>query len=159
MLELRGSWVAKTREDVEAEPATPGRPEWLGPLATEAWERITPGLAALGVLALIDANALARYCRLWERWRELEIQIAKRGQVVQSTTPLGDEVDVISRFVQIADNLADKLLRLEHEFGMTPSGRASLGMLQKQHAQYGGNGATVSTRGRKPKPKAALNVG
>ena len=37
-----------------------------------AWKQVVPQLVAMGVLTTIDGNALARYCRLWSRWRKME---------------------------------------------------------------------------------------
>jgi hypothetical protein len=38
----------------------------------------------MGVLSRIDGNALARYCRLWSRWRKAEAFIDKNGKMYRS---------------------------------------------------------------------------
>lgn len=76
------------------------------------------------VLTKIDANALARYCRTWSRWRTAEAFIEKNGEMY----PLKDEsgkIKYMQQWPQVAilHNLALQLTRLEQEFGMTPSAR------------------------------------
>ncbi len=81
----------------------------------------------MGVLTRVDGNALARYCRLWSRWRKAESFIEEKGEMY----PLRDDKGGVKCFMQwpqvaIANKLAQQLTRLEQEFGMTPSARARL---------------------------------
>lgn len=143
ILELRGSWRAKERGGGPMpEIAIPDKPDFLHGMASDMWDVITAQLHAISVLGRIDGAALERYCRLWQRWREAE------EALIPGWTGDAD----LARIVVAAGNLADKLLKLEHEFGMTPSGRAALGlaMAQKQKIEN----ATGNTR---KKPKARLS--
>ena len=79
------------------------------------------------VLTKIDANAHARYCRTWSRWRKAEEFIEKNGEMY----PLKDESGRIKYMQQwpqvaISHKLALQLTRLEQEFGMTPSARSRI---------------------------------
>ena len=96
----------------------------------------------MGVLTRIDSNALARYCRLWSRWRKTELFIEKKGEMY----PLRNDDGGVKCFMQwpqvaIANKLAQQLTRLEQEFGMTPSARARLQMPAN-------TGLTGSAKGR-----------
>lgn len=130
LLQLRGSTRAtKKRQAREPKPPTgpPDRPEWLDDDAKAAWDKLLPQLELMGVLSRIDENALARYCRLWSRWRKAEAFIDKHGDMF----PIKDEQGKVKCFQQwpqvaIAGKLAAQLMRIEAEFGMTPSARTRI---------------------------------
>lgn len=131
ILKLRGSTlVTRAREagEVQGPAGTPDRPDWLDAEAKAAWDHLVPLLTSMGVLTRIDGNALARYCRLWSRWREVESFIDQHGTMY----PIKDEAGNPRCFQQwpqvaVAGRLAQQLAQLEQEFGMTPSSRTRLG--------------------------------
>jgi P27 family predicted phage terminase small subunit len=128
ILKLRGSWRGdRNPSEPLAEPGRPRRPKWLDPVAKSAWRRLVPMLERMGALARIDGNALARYCRLWSRWRAAEDFIAREGEFYVRKDEAG-HVRAVIPFPQVraAAQLAEQLLRLEREFGMTPASRARL---------------------------------
>ena len=130
ILQLRGSTlVSKRRQKNEAQvPAgAPDRPDWLDEDARKMWDHLLPMLDGMGVLTRVDGNSLARYCRLWSRWRKAESFIEEKGDMY----PLRGDDGQVKCFQQwpqvaIANKLAQQLTRLEQEFGMTPSARARL---------------------------------
>lgn len=130
VLRLRGSKrVTRAREasEVSGPEGTPDCPDWLDQEARKAWDQLAPMLQGMGVLTRIDGNSLARYCRLWARWRKAEAFIEERGEMY----PLKDDAGKVKCFQQwpqvaIANKLAIQLTRLEQEFGMTPSARARI---------------------------------
>lgn len=105
VLEMRGSWRADTRMD-EPQPNTerPTCPAWLPAQAKSIWRVLIPQIEYMGILGTCDRIALARYCKLVCRWREAE-----------------DEGDV-DKSIRVSIHL----LKLEREFGLTPSARAGL---------------------------------
>ena len=127
---MRGSpLVTRERERSEVKPPSgkPRCPDYLDRNAKAAWKKLVPLLAAMGVLTRVDENALARYCRLWSRWRKAEDFIDDHGEMY----PLKDEAGNTKCFQQwpqvaIAHKLSLQLTRIEQEFGMTPSARARL---------------------------------
>jgi P27 family predicted phage terminase small subunit len=130
ILKLRGSPLAKKRAKQGESKGPSGRPRcpnWLDAEAKAMWRRLVPQLELMGVLTRIDGNALARYCRLWSRWRKAEEFIDQHGEMY----PLKDEKGQTKYFQQwpqvaIANKLAQQLTRLEQEFGMTPSSRTRI---------------------------------
>jgi len=130
ILKLRGSaLVNKRREQSEAKGPSgrPRCPTWLDADAKAAWRQLVPLLEMMRVLTRIDGYALARYCRLWSRWRKAEAFIDERGEMY----PLKDESGRVKCFQQwpqvaVAHKLALQLTRLEQEFGMTPAARTCL---------------------------------
>jgi len=128
-LENRGSWRAKKREGepilelVVQDPDTGELtcPTWLSKEAKRAWKELAPQLQEAGLLAIVDQNALARYCEIWVQWRKAMEFIDKNGQVYEGpggTRPWPQ--------VQIAHKGAAELSRLEQSFGLTPSARVGL---------------------------------
>lgn len=128
VLQMRGSWRANMRKS-EPKPKRirPPCPRWLDARARKAWRTLAPKLKGMRVLTEVDQNALARYCQLWSRWREAEEFIAKRGTTYSVRDKEGNVVS-LKKYPQVAmaDELADKLLRLEQHFGLTPSARTRL---------------------------------
>lgn len=130
ILRLRGSKLVYQRDkqtEAKGSPGVPDCPDWLDEDGKAAWEQLVPQLQSMGVLTRIDGNALARYCKLWARWRKAEAFIDQHGEVY----PLKDEkgkVKYLAQFpqVNIAANLAQQLTRLEQEFGLTPSARTRI---------------------------------
>ena len=130
ILQIRGSKrVTKRRNEIEVKgpEGTPDCPDWLDADARVAWNYLVPKLELMGVLTLIDSNALARYCRLWTRCRKAEAFIDKHRDVY----PLKDEkgkAKYLAQFpqVSIAAKLAQQLTRLEQELGLTPAARTRI---------------------------------
>jgi P27 family predicted phage terminase small subunit len=121
----RGSWRAKiNRREPAPEPGAPPRPQWLAVEARAYWDELVPELLRLGVLSLIDAKALARYCQTWARWRKADEWIQQHGL----TYPIKDKDGNVAAVQQwpevgIFNKLSAQLLRLEQEFGLTPAAR------------------------------------
>ena len=135
VLEMRGSWRAKGREaEPPALPTRPACPQWLRPEAKRAWKVLAKQLEAMGILGEQDRNALARYCQTYAKWRAAEEFLQESGDVfVMRGKPetkgrkLGPVIGVKEYpQVQTAIRLGDQLLKLEREFGLTPSARAGL---------------------------------
>ena len=137
ILDMRGSWRAK-RNPAEPQPerGRPRCPRWLDDTAKTAWKRLVPQLDRMGVLTRVDANALARYCRLWSRWRQAEEFLQQRGDSFLVRDGAGN-VKGVKAYPQVrmANQLAEQLLRLENHFGLTPAARARLAAPQHDQQQ------------------------
>jgi P27 family predicted phage terminase small subunit len=127
-LQARGSWRAEERKDAEMPDGIPDAPPHLKGPARELWFRLLPLLTTARILRQTDGQALARYCTLWQRWRECEEFVDKVGMVRYVKDETGSVVDVI-QYPQVATSmrLAEALTRLEDRFGLNPSARASVG--------------------------------
>ena len=130
ILQIRGSkLVTKRRNQTEAKgpEGTPPCPDWLDGDAKAKWNELVPKLEQMGVLTLIDQDAVARYCHLWVRWRAAEDFIKKHGEMY----PLKDDkgrTKCVQAWPQVAtaNKLAQQLTRLEQEFGLTPAARTRI---------------------------------
>lgn len=120
IIKARGSWRAKTRdaEPEVAEPLVELPPAWLtNDDALECWHRLRP---LLGWMRATDTNIFARYCDTWGRYRQRCIELA--GAVV---TEQKESLDA-----RVA-KLAELLLRMEAQIGLTPSARTGVKVDEK----------------------------
>lgn len=110
----------------------PRCPAWLDDEAKTAWKRIVPQLRDMGVLTLIDADALTNYCDTWSRWKKAVLFIQKNGEVFVQKDDSG-AVKYIQQLPQvaIARNLLAVLNRYQQEFGLTPAARSRLTITEK----------------------------
>lgn len=127
ILKRRGSREVSKRKN-EPHPDRGARcPSWLDKDAKAVWQQVAKDLNALGVLTKVDANALARYCRLFVRWKKADAFLQQYGE----TYALKDDEGKPKCFQQfpevgILNKLGPQLLRLEQEFGLTPAARARI---------------------------------
>ena len=139
ILELRQSRRLYDRAEEPASPELaprPSPPAWLEPRAKHTWHRLTKEFAIMGIVGTIDVDALARYCQLHWRYRDAEAAITAHGLLKVFMDDQGRVIgEEISRYANLSLTYADKLLRLEQQFGMTPSARAAMGVALGKHLQ------------------------
>ena len=132
-LKLHGSRLVKEREAKEPKPPT-GKPTASVTL-TRPERRIydkTCGLIkSMGLQAKTDGNAIARYAKNLARYNAVCKFMETHGEFYEG------KVGVV-RWPQsrIRTELETTLLRLEREFGLTPSARASLEVEQDKATSY-----------------------
>ena len=128
ILDARGSRVTLYDRGDEPIPdrTRPTCPTWLRKEGKRAWREIIPQLDDMGVLGKCDRNALARYCQTWARWREADDWLKANENICTSIDAQGNTVLKPHPYVGVASTLSEQLLRLEKQFGLTPSARAGL---------------------------------
>jgi P27 family predicted phage terminase small subunit len=97
-------------------------PAWLDDAARDEWRRLAPLLANNGLLTVLDADALAMYCRAFASWREATHRLATEGVVINA--PSG--YPMASPWLAIARREEATLYRLMREFGLTPASRTNV---------------------------------
>ena len=130
---LRGNPSDKPLNDAEPKPS-PGRPERprdLHGLARKEWDSTVPELEAMGVLARVDAKALAAYCREYANWIRAEKDCQKRGLILEEPIVTRDGVQIGVRVkrnpaVQVANDALRLMKAFMIEFGMTPAARSRI---------------------------------
>ncbi len=81
VLKLRGSWRGKKRDgQPRPDPKTPPCPRWLDKEARAKWRALVPELSRLGLLTIVDGDALAVYCEAWSSFRRACETLAKEGE-------------------------------------------------------------------------------
>lgn len=134
VLRLRGSWRAKrNRTEPQPEVALPEAPPWLSDVAAKVFNDYAERLHAAGVLTEVDELALARYADLCVQYRRASEFVAKHGDayVVRGRRGPGGEEGAPTGFRTYPQahrllQLANVILQLEREFGLTPASRAGL---------------------------------
>ena len=92
-----------------------------------------PGLIATGVVTNADVETLARYCTMYEAWLQCLRQIRRAGDWFAVYDKSGKMVNAKSTpSALMVVKLAAGLLRIEQEFGMTPSARGNIVANKKQ---------------------------
>lgn len=120
LLRLRGSWRAGTRSDEVHPPAEmPKCPAWLDRLGRAKWRELAPELHALGLLTVIDGDALAGYCSCYAEAVAASKIIAKEGL----TTPTEHGVKAHPT-VAILRNARAQMRAFAALFGLNPADRS-----------------------------------
>jgi len=109
-------------------------PDGLPPRALAKWHEAARVLRAMRVLTEADAELLARYCRLWERFMVNYEKALSLGEEITHFEPDPNRTDgrLRIKWTQIAPwasqyrTLSRELLRMEQEFGLTPSSRSQV---------------------------------
>lgn len=127
VLNLRGSWRGKARED-EPQPqrGKPVKPDWLKGEASDTWDILVGLLDDMGVLTVADGQIVSRYADLFARWREccrVLVGMANHTTDGGMVRPRPESV--------LYAKLIDALRKLEAEMGLTPSARSKLSVKSK----------------------------
>lgn len=110
-------------------PIRPECPEWLNKEAKDKWKELAPQLEQLGLLTKIDGDEFARYCQFTVRAKQAEENVEKNGVLVNGAVP---GTMVKNPAVQIARDYAQAASRLADKFGLSPSARNGLEVVEKE---------------------------
>lgn len=116
------------RNEPEPETEVPDIPHHLSKEARQEWNRITPLLEAMGLVAQIDMTSLAMYCQSWGDHVKAENMIRRNGAVIKGAK--GSLVK--SPWVGMSKDarlIAHKFLV---EFGLTPASRSRVSGKKKE---------------------------
>ncbi len=94
--------------------------------AREHWDAVCPVLDRMGVLGDIDAHEIARYCVIFAKWYDAEKFLANEGPTYMVMNLQGEKNYKPYPEAALAIKYADQLLKIEGQFGMSPSARASV---------------------------------
>jgi P27 family predicted phage terminase small subunit len=111
-----------------------GPPDYLGPVALEKWNTVVPGLIETFVLTDADVTTLARYCVMYESWLSCLKQVRISGEwyaVFHPKTGKMIGAKITPSALMMAKH-AIAMLRIEQEFGLTPSSRSGIVASKKQ---------------------------
>ena len=122
VLAARGSWLAKTRTK-EPKPMTRlgAPPARLDAAAKQVWRAAVKELSSMEVGARPDRATLERYCTATIRYRSAVKILLEQGETFSNKGMIRARPEV-----GIVNQLSLMLLRLEQEFGFTPSARARI---------------------------------
>jgi P27 family predicted phage terminase small subunit len=156
ILQMRGSWLAQKRK--KSDPSYGGTsvgnevvirmPSWLSDDAKAVWRLVVEHLKPMGILGKMDTNALGRYCVIFTEWRRAAQFVERHGQTISTKGPKDRLFIRLLPQVRLMIALGEQLLRLEHEFGMTPSARASFGLEFEGKGKQTGEAGKILGKGR-----------
>jgi len=107
------------------EPGPRVPPRWLDAEGRRVWRDLRARLDAMAVLGLVDYYALAVFCDTWSRWRRARDFVEKHGDSYLVRDRAGN-VKGVRLYPQVrqADRLAEQLMRMARELGITPGSRS-----------------------------------
>lgn len=97
-------------------------PAWLKNDGLKVWDRLAPRLSQMKLLASIDAETFARYCRNFARWLKMQKTLDDEGETYESESAHGKLKRAHPAFL-IADRLERQLASAEASFGLNPAER------------------------------------
>lgn len=106
----------------QPQSVAPEKPMYLDDRASAEWDKIVPMLLELGLLTKIDGTTLANWCILHSQMQQAA-NILKRSQILVK----GEKGNLVKNpAFYVLCECVDRLNRLAHEFGMTPSSRTRI---------------------------------
>ena len=99
----------------------PAAPSYLDAALRDRFNTLAPDLAAMGVLTRMDVDALARYV-------VSENEYLRVSRLAMEAIQRGDAADA-DKWASVQDRLLRQCMTAGAEFGLTPSGRRSRGLI------------------------------
>lgn len=99
----------------------PAAPSYLDAALRDRFNALAPDLAAMGVLTRMDVDALARYV-------VSENEYLRVSRLAMQAIQRGDAADA-DKWASVQDRLLRQCMAAGAEFGLTPSGRRSRGLI------------------------------
>jgi len=102
-------------------------------VAREKWDNVVPKLIGMGVMTNADVDTIARYCTMHEQFVKYLDQ-CRRGLDVLVIRDDAGKVKYMQSTpaATMLSKLAASMLRIEQEFGLTPSARSGLSASQEK---------------------------
>ncbi len=111
------------------EPEIPG---WICDQAGEVWRELSPQLYKAGVLTKLDALALGLLCQHHVLYMWSKGIVEKESLLIETIDSNGNRVKRANPALKIMMQSADQLTALLREFGLTPSSRTRVSVLEKK---------------------------
>jgi P27 family predicted phage terminase small subunit len=111
-----------TKREPQVPAGRPAPPEYFDAVALAEWQRITPLLAAAGLLTALDRAALAAYCSAYARWLDAEAKLRELGPLAPSARG-GQQ---LSPYFRVANVALKQLREFGADFGLSPASRSRL---------------------------------
>lgn len=126
---VRGNPSKRPIEENEVDAAPIERdvepPVQLIKAAREKWDRITKNLEAVGLLTVMDMDVLARYCEMLVEYEKAAKYVRNNGTTAERLNQYGSYEVTAPQFNTMV-RLNGELLKIETQFGFTPSARSGL---------------------------------
>ena len=119
------------RQINKSEPIPPSDdiapPDWVSGVARSKWDEVVPKLIGMGVMTNADVDTIARYCTMHEQFVKYLDQVRRGLDVLVIRDDKGKVKYMQSTpAATMMTKLAASMLRIEQEFGLTPSARSGI---------------------------------
>ena len=102
-------------------------PDWVIGKSLEKWQEVVPKLVGMGVMTNADIDTIARYCTMHEQYVKYLEQVRRGLDVLVIRDDKGKVKYMQSTpAATMMTKLAASMLRIEQEFGLTPSARTGI---------------------------------
>ena len=127
---LHGNPGKRRLPENEPQPTTeiPEPPEWLSDEARACWDRVTVELKAMGILHKADQETLVMYCEAWDAYVEAWRAVQQHGMIAYSESGSVYQHPAVG----IKNKAAAMVLKMAQEFGLTPSARTRVKVMEKE---------------------------
>ena len=106
-------------------------PDWVTGKSLEKWQEVVPKLIGMGVMTNADIDTIARYCTMYEQYVKYLEQVRRGLDVLVIRDDKGKVKYMQSTpAATMMTKLAASMLRIEQEFGLTPSARTGIATTQ-----------------------------
>ena len=100
----------------------PAAPSYLNVDGKKEWKRAGTELHRLGLLTKLDVTAFAAYCQAYSVFINAVRNLEKHGMLVKAQSGF----PVQSPYLSIVSTQTKQMIKLQTEFGMTPSSRSRI---------------------------------
>ena len=108
-------------------------PDWVTGVARSKWDQVVPKLIGMGVMTNADIDTIARYCTMHEQYVKYLEQVRRGLDVLVIRDDKGKVKYMQSTpAATMMTKLAASMLRIEQEFGLTPSARTGIATTQSK---------------------------
>lgn len=116
----------------------PPVPKHLNKVARREWNRIVKLLLAAKLVTELDRAALAAYCQAWANWVEASERVEALKATGQLVTMTENGYPVASPWLGIQKRASDEMRQYLTEFGLTPSSRTKVSVIEEpERDDYG----------------------
>jgi P27 family predicted phage terminase small subunit len=136
VLQMRGTKDRKRPSRPKAVPAIPARAAWLEKEAKAEWDRITPELERMGLLAQLDRAVLHAYCETWAKW--VAVSKSVTADVSEDPKHPGRGGVRKSPLWSVYLSLSKDLIAHARELGLTPAARGRMTVPEKEEGSDDG---------------------
>ncbi|MSU98458.1 phage terminase small subunit P27 family [Pseudomonas mandelii] len=113
--------INKKEPSPDALVEVPAPPEWFGKIAVAAWHQVAPWLIESKILTATDLHNLEAFCMAYQRWREAQDDITKKGIVV-----MGAKQEIKNPACTVANETLRQMATFGSALGLDPAARARL---------------------------------
>lgn len=117
--------------DLSLPPDTmPAAPSGLGEIGQQVWDTVYNELSALGVLAKVDRNHIAMYCRYMEIFQLANEQM-KNDFTTELVSNQGSTRVEVNKLFTVMNQASAFALKFASEYGLTASARQNIQAVKK----------------------------